>query len=541
MEIRNINALAGDMSQFNNPNYKVLATAQLTITDQTDASNLAGNMVVVTGGKNQIFLTGAGAPYTPDWSRAGSNLVIRPYMIASAITRGTTTKYNPDLFDPWEYPTLDATGSNYIRDINWSILDSSGTETKINVATDNRFDHAHTYTTAGKNPQTITDKRQLVVKSNILLKDSTATIMVKFGFYDPYADMTIPMTYTIDIQCVSTGMGTSKAIINPLDGNSFHNSDPEKIRFHAEYYKDGEAVDLEASLSNAGRNLTCHWYIRAAVQGGWKLLRTDNQDDNELNKPGETPAYEIHRVVNNDIDNTVKTYATKGGTMLIVHPDLIAGSDVVKLVITDDTQNNQSFNALEVLYDYTDPTRAYIYSSNGDKLFKGQAAPGTIIKPVVTYQGELLEDDDPKYGEGVNAADGIFLYYWYRIAADGNTVHNAYMNGQTLSFKNTNDADYVGPNWPKSSDRKLSVKPSDIENKGTFIIDLVDKLQIIKMSRLKDFYDNAISQEDLLYASKVLEQNGSDPYDVDAMLYLAVEMQAFINAQIEDIANQYKE
>ena len=49
------------------PNYKVLATAQLTITDQTDASNLAGNLTIVNGSKSQIYLTGASQPYNPDW------------------------------------------------------------------------------------------------------------------------------------------------------------------------------------------------------------------------------------------------------------------------------------------------------------------------------------------------------------------------------------------------------------------------------------------------------------------------------------------
>lgn len=48
------------------PNYKVLATAQLTITDQTDASNLAGNMTIVNGSKSQMFLTGSTLPYSPD-------------------------------------------------------------------------------------------------------------------------------------------------------------------------------------------------------------------------------------------------------------------------------------------------------------------------------------------------------------------------------------------------------------------------------------------------------------------------------------------
>ncbi len=67
------------------PNYKVLATAQMTITDQTDASNLAGNMTVVNGSKSQTYLTGSNQPYSPNWKV--NNLVLRPYMIATNIYR----------------------------------------------------------------------------------------------------------------------------------------------------------------------------------------------------------------------------------------------------------------------------------------------------------------------------------------------------------------------------------------------------------------------------------------------------------------------
>ena len=48
------------------PNYKILATAQLTISDQTDASNLAGNMTIVDGSRSQVYLTGSTQPFNPD-------------------------------------------------------------------------------------------------------------------------------------------------------------------------------------------------------------------------------------------------------------------------------------------------------------------------------------------------------------------------------------------------------------------------------------------------------------------------------------------
>jgi hypothetical protein len=64
-------------------NYKVLASSQITITDQTDAANLAGHLSVVKGNKSQIYMTGTTSPYVPNWSLSDSHLVIRPYLIAS--------------------------------------------------------------------------------------------------------------------------------------------------------------------------------------------------------------------------------------------------------------------------------------------------------------------------------------------------------------------------------------------------------------------------------------------------------------------------
>ena len=54
---------------------KLKATASVTIVDETDASTLVSNMVVVKGSKNQIYITGQDNPYSPDWTK--NNLVIR--------------------------------------------------------------------------------------------------------------------------------------------------------------------------------------------------------------------------------------------------------------------------------------------------------------------------------------------------------------------------------------------------------------------------------------------------------------------------------
>ena len=157
------------------PNYKVLATAQLTVTDQTDASNLAGNMTVVNGSKSQVYMTGSSQPYNPDYKI--SNLVLRPYMIATNVYRGPQdNRYNPDLFDPQEYPNLEKPGdinvtTKYIHDIEWYIVDSANNQTKINVEEDNRFSHTWTYRTKDGQDLVLSDKRTLVIKDNILEKE----------------------------------------------------------------------------------------------------------------------------------------------------------------------------------------------------------------------------------------------------------------------------------------------------------------------------------------------------------------------------------
>lgn len=523
----------------NNPNYKPLATAQLTITDQTDASNLAGNMTVVSGSKNQIYLTGTSQAYSPDWKI--SNLVIKPFLIASAILRGqSSNKYNPDLFDPWEYPDLSNPGdvgvsSSYIRDIKWYIKDSAGSETLIDVENDNNYTHTWEYQrTVGENTEkkVITDSRQLVVKNNILNKDSNAAILIKFAFHDPFADIDIPQSYLIDLSCISTGMGTSKTNIISVNGNTFYNADPDKLLFIAEYYADGEKVDLQSILENSARQLSVKWYIRTQAKDGWALLDPVTQDDNSWNVPGEEKAYEIHRV--DSYNETTGKYTTskiknpKGGIALLIYEGLIAGSDVIKLVITDDTLDGQSFSALEVIYDNTDPVRAYVHSSNGDKLYKGMTGIGTVLKPVITYNGELLSDGSVLY-EGDK---GIFSYYWYKIEADGNTVYNVWeeeLGGvTTLKEKNTSDADYLPDNgFPKQSDRHLEVSPNNINNKATYTVDILDKVDIARYYARIELLEALITEEEIMEATYINQKNGMNKLDVNEVMTTAYELRNY--------------
>ena len=523
------------------PNYKVLATAQTTITDQTDASNLAGNITVVSGSKSQMFLTGSTQPYNPDWKT--SPLVIRPYMIATNVYRGSSSdKYNPDLFDPKEYPNLETPGdlnvtTKYIHDIKWYLVDSANNQTLIDVKSDNRFSHTWSYQDAEGEELVISDERTLVIKDNILEKDAIASIMVKFSFNDPFADIRIPVTYEIQISNISTGVGSSKASINSIDGNSFYNADENaQLRFKGDYYSEGVYVDLDKRLQDGASNTRVEWFIR--TNNGWTILDTATQDDNQWNTPGKTPLYQIHRVVelNEDgsIKKTEKTKNPKGGTVLIITPGLIAGSDIIRFTVTDDQQSDMQSNALENVYDYSDPTQCYIWSSNGDKLYKGMEAPGTNLKVVVTYKGELLNDEDEMY-------DTAFDYYWYRIDGSGQKIENIYNDGG-LKFIDTQDPNYTADNgFPKAMGRAIDIEPKHIDNKATFTIDLLNKREAMYRTFRANLLRSMPTEDELQDARTIAINSGLSRYDYKEITNTAIEMRAFTIAQEENILKAYRQ
>ena len=521
------------------PNYKVLATAQLTITDQTDASNLAGNLTIVNGSKSQIYLTGAAQPFNPDWKM--NNLVIRPYTIATNVYRGNgDDKYNPDLFDPKEYPNLENPGDinvnvKYIHDIKWYIRDSANNETLINVKEDNRFSHTWTYQDAKGDDIILNDQRTLVIKDNILEKDSIVSIVMKFSFNDPFADIKIPVMYEIQLNNISTGMGTSKAAINSLDGNSFYNADESQtLRFEAQYFKEGINVDLDEKLQSSVSNLKVEWFIK--TNKGWTILDPSTQDNNDWNLPGRDKLYEIHRVLerdeNGNIVATEKTVNRKGGTVLIITPGLIAGSDIIKLVVTDDEQSDLKSNALENVYDHSDPTQCYIHSSNGDKLYKGINTPGTNLTAMISYKGELLEDGDAKYDE-------LFDYYWYRIDSLGDVIENIYLDESgNVRFIDTKDPNYSSENgFPQKTKRVIYVKPSHIDYKATFFVDILDKQKALLSEYRQNLLRSLPTEKELEDAKIIAISAGFSKYDNEEILNTAFDLRAYTIAAEENIGS----
>lgn len=530
------------LSTFSNNNqYKVLASAQITITDQTDAANLAGNISVINSTKNQVYLLGASDPYVPDWTL--QPLVLKPFMIASSVFIDGT---NPDLFDPFIYPDLDSPTGNsdaYIKDIQWYKIDQAGNKTQIEI--DDTFSHEWTY--QGDSSVRVTDKRQLVINGNFLDRNDTATILCNFSFSDPYAGISVPVSYSIDITCLSTGAGATRAVINPIDGTSFYNNNPKSLNLIASYYKDGVEQDLQKMIESADGTSNVKWAIRSGVEmGGWKILDPESQDE-DMHLPQDERCYEIHRFVT-DIHGeiimgedgkpqTEKTKNAKGGVVLKLFRGLIAGSDVIKLIIEDSELSGTANSAMEVIYDYSDPTRVTIYSSNGDKLIGGiLGADTTEFKAIVTHEGMLLEEDAVEYNTD-------FDYYWFRTNLDASKMDNMYLDEYgEIQFKNVSEPDYtLEEGWPKKGARKMKICRDHIDSKNTFMLDLTDKRLLRRLQNRERAMLNLLTEDEFNKAKILNVRNGVMPYDIESHYVTAFEMKAQQKAIQEKLVEAFLE
>ena len=504
--------------------YEAIATASTIITDETDASYLTGNLTVVNSSRNQIYYTGQSNPYSPDWSN--TNLVIRPYLLATNIYKtGDSGRYNPDLFSPTEYRTFNDLAAHsfdtpMINDIHWFIKDMSGVEKEITSSTDG-FAFTWTYNIDSNTSITCNDKRQLVINDNILKSNTTCEIICKFGFYDPYARITISQQFAISLSNVATGEGVNKAVIESLNGTSIYNGTPDYLELEAHYYRAGVEVDLQSELEDAINPTTIQWYIRDVSNGGWKLLDSTTQSlvndltDNDGNN------YDICKKeydAENDKIKYVITNNAKGGVLLRIYPDLISGSDSIKLVVTDGQQNGAKFNDITVVYDNTDDTKAYIHLSNGNKIRRSEANVGTTAKVVITYQGELLTDDSSLYNTE-------FDYYWYIYSFDKDETRNVWTSADTssgLKYKKvTNDDSFT----PVKSDRSIYLTYNDITREEQLTVDVVVRsVQIAEQSKAKLMNTLLVSEDEMNEAQAINSSLGIDDTDIEAQLFTANEL-----------------
>ena len=457
---------------FNVPFNSILATASISIANQSTSAELLGGLLIEEGNKNQIYTAGLPAPYSPDW--ALTNLVIRPYCTASTITKinDDFTTYNPDLFDINEYPDLNdiqyyERETLYIKNLKWYTRSVSGMENEI--VEDENFTFIY---------KEALDNRYLVVKNNFLQRDSYVTIICKYNYNDPFTNSLIPQTYSIDLSCIATGQGTDQLIINNTIGTSIHNNDPAYIELYVSYFSNGLEMDVQEQIEDPISQSSVQWYKRASSEDGWILLDAENQDNNDFNSE-EIKCYEVRRYTNNSgpgLYETEKTYSARGGFMLRVYPALIKSSDVIRAVFTNTNKVGAVYQATEVVYDTTDVIQAYITSSAGDKLYKNVDTNGTILTCMINYQGQLLEDGDPRYGDddyngNQDGETGLFDYYWFRMSQDGAETYNLYKDyaGEVQLQKVTEETELI------KSSRVINIKAQHIDDLNMFQCYVVDK------------------------------------------------------------------
>lgn len=510
---------------FNINDKNILATASITITDQTDAATLAGGISVVSGSKNQVYITGLSNPYSPDWTK--NYLVIRPHLIATSITKlsGGLEEYNPDLFDPDEYPNLNKPNgveseAPYInpKELQWYLRDASGTETLINPETNFNFSFMFTHNNVIYN-----DKRYLVIQNNFIPKDSFVTIICKFSFYDPFAKLFIPQQYEIDISCLSTGRGENRLTITSVNGTSIYNNNPEYIDLYASYFEDGNEINIQSEVENQTQNATINWFIRSTTGNGWTLLdgSKQNEDGYEFKDLFEVRRYISHDPTYNTF-NTEETTNIRGGFYLRIHPGLINGSSIIKAVYKPNaaiTDMAATYTALEVVYDMTDDVQAYIHSSNGDKIYNAIKSVGTTLSCMLKYQGQILPESDPRY-------DTNFEYYWFKVSSDGLQTWNVYLDnqGELIHQEITQDTEDIIE--LKSSSRVLPIQAKDVDKINMFQCAVVDK-EAMRIAEMRSRYiQGAPSEDDLITASLLNADLGIDAYDQEELLNTAYEINA---------------
>ena len=466
------NLEGGNDAIFGVPFNSILATASISIANQSTAAELVGRLIIESGNKNQIYTAGLPAPYSPDWTK--DYLVIRPYCTASTIEKidSEFRTYNPDLFDVANYPDLNdpqyyERETTYIKDLKWYTYDSNGNEVEIIENENFTFASDH-----------CNDNRHLTVINNFLPRDTLITIICKFNYNDPYTNTIVAQAYSLDLACISTGQGTDQLIINNTLGTSIHNNDPAYIELYASFFTNGVESDVQIEIENPEIQSSIQWYKRSSAEDGWILLDPVTQDDNEFNS-NTIKCYEIRRFVSTDNLGgfvTEKTYSARGGFMLRVYPSLIKSSDVFKAVFTNTNKNNAQYTATEVVYDTTDVVQAYIVSSAGDKLYKNVDSNGTTLTCMINYQGKLLENGDPRYGDDDYDGDqdnetGLFDYYWFRMSQDGTKTYNLYIDfaGEVQMQLVNEDTELI------KSKRIIEIKAQHVDDLNMFQCYIVDK------------------------------------------------------------------
>ena len=480
----------------------IKAMASVTIVDETEASSLTGTMLVIKGSKNQIYLTGQSNPYSPDWRM--NHLVVRPFLQASNIIKSSNgNEYNPDIFSPEENYYNDC-----IKDIHWYLRDSAGVENEIYESSD--FSLSYVYEINGQK-KVCSDGRQLVLKSNVLSKNGTADLVCKFSFYDSYSMMTVQQQFEINLVNIASGQAHSKLVTSCVNGASITNDGEKYVDIVARFYGDSGEENIGQAIESGMANVSCRWYIRNMNE--WypldTLLLEGADPDVPLFEPMKISSY----------DDTTNKYEfekyihDKGSEAIRIYPALVQGSAVIKCEFTD--YSAARFYSIETILDATDATKVDLPCSNGKRLRKGSDIESTIIKAVITQEGKLIPDEDPRY-------ETDFAYYWYKYTV----VDDKYVN--VVNDEKTNDIIEIDleHNDPEPGKRELYVDTEDIssrERQALFSLVLVDKKEEAAQAAQANYYAQAITEEDLGIAMALNKEIGLGD-DMAAAIFTAREL-----------------
>ena len=173
----------------------------------------------------------------------------------------------------------------------------------------------------------------------------------------------------------------------------------------------------------------------------------------------------------------------------------------------------------------------YLQSSTGDKLSRGQDNDNTILKPVIVYKGQLLDETN---AEDLEIMNTLFSYFWYKDAVDGSVTWNVWneYDGGVAELKSqvvTNSND--GLTLMEGS-RELYITADDIDKQNKFTLDLVDKAEITANSRTY-LMRRQLTEDDVMAASLINGNAGMNSNDMDATLATAYEIQAYTDEENE--------
>ena len=264
------------------------------------------------------------------------------------------------------------------------------------------------------NGYTLLSNGRLRINANVMAGKTGKDYMAHIVYHDDSTKLDLPIETGITFSRVVNGSGIADAIAWLPDGNVFKNDSVSKLTAQCDFWR-GSLVDTT--------DVTYQWYINSSAQTtdvgggvGWRKL---------ANKANES---------------TGVTTST-----LTVFPNLVTNYAVFKCVIIDNDPTSNSYKKEFVdtatIADQSDPIQCSVVSSGGT-VFKNGDGQTTLTARLYRAEGEVDE------------AGTKYTYKWYKYNKDGTLVLKW---GGTVDYK---------------TGKSISVGTSDVETKGTFIVEV---------------------------------------------------------------------